>query len=105
VSDRRTYGSNAQRQAAYRLRVRQAQESLLLNKGLPPPSGVPNVAGWSRWNKAMRQTTALLEQIVSEMAAYSDGRSERWLESEVAENFQERLDRLQEIIELANDWT
>jgi hypothetical protein len=97
--------TNAQRQAAYRRRARQAQEALLSTKGLPPLPTVSNVAGWSRWSKAMRQITELLEQVKSEMEAYYDERSERWLESEAAEEFQDRLGELHEFIDQAPDRT
>jgi hypothetical protein len=97
--------SSAQRQAAYRRRLRQEQVAMLAEKGLPALPTVPNVAGWARWNKAMGQITGLLEQTRSEMQTYYDERSERWLESEAAQNFQERIDQLQEFIDQAPDWT
>jgi hypothetical protein len=97
--------SNAQRQAAYRQRLRQERTATLADKGLPALPSLHNVAGWGRWNKAMRQITDLLEQTKSEMQDYYDERSERWLEGEAAEVFQERIDQLQEFIEQAPDWS
>lgn len=97
--------TNAQRQAAYRRRLRQEQAATLAEKGIPALPAVRNVAGWPRWNKAMRQIADLLEQTRSEMQSYYDERSERWLDSEAAETFQERIDELQEFIDHAPDWT
>ena len=97
--------SNAQRQAAYRQRLRQERAATLADKGLPALPAVRNVAGWARWNKAMRQITDLLEQTRSEMQTYYDERSDVWLDSEAAEHFQERIDQLQEFIEQAPDWS
>jgi hypothetical protein len=55
MNTRRVHASNAERQAAYRRRVRQSQETLRSNKGLPSLPTVPNVAGWARWKKAVCQ--------------------------------------------------
>jgi hypothetical protein len=63
------------------------------------------VAGWARWNKAMRQITEILEQTMSEMQTYYNQRSERWLDSEAAESFQERVEELQQFIDVAPDWS
>jgi hypothetical protein len=105
MATRRIHQSNAKRQAAYRRRLRQVQDTMLAAKGLPALPAVSNVAGWARWNKAMRQITDLLEQTMSEMQTYYDDRSERWLESEAAEDFQQRIEELQEFIDQVPDWS
>ena len=104
MSAPRVHADNAARQAAYRRRQRQAQEALLSSKGLPRLPGIENVAGWPRWKKAMGQVGELLDQVKSEMEAYCDERSERWLESEAAEEFQERIEQLQELVDQIQDW-
>jgi len=105
MSAPRVHANNAARQSAYRRRAHQAQEALLSSKGLPPLPGIGNVAGWSRWKKAMGQVMELLDQVKSEMEAYYDERSERWLESEAAEEFQEGIEQLQEVIDQLPDWS
>jgi hypothetical protein len=57
------------------------------------------------WNKAISQVTDLLEQTMSEMQSYYDDRTERWQESGSGEDFQERINELQEFIDQAPYWS
>ena len=87
----RKHGSHAERQAAYRRRQRQALASRLEDKALPPLPAVSNVEA---------PTTATL----AEMEFYYDERSERWKDSDRANAFEQKMDDLREIIDLAAEW-
>jgi hypothetical protein len=99
-----TFRTNAQRQAAYRKRCRQATDDQIKAKGLPKLPTVDTIAGWDRWNKAMRQIETLTSQIQSEMESYYDDRSEQWQESDRGTDFQEKLEGLTEILDAVSEW-
>jgi hypothetical protein len=105
MASQRIYESKAHKQAAYRSRVKQAHCALAKSKGLPASPHVPNIAGWARWTTAMRQIGELLELVESEMKDYYEKRSERWLESDAAEAFEERLDQIRDFADQLPDWS
>lgn len=96
--------TNAQRQAAYRKRKKQAMEVLLTAKGLPALPSISSVPGWPRWNQAMMQVEMLMTQIQSEMEDYHDQRSERWQESEKGYEFLQKLEDLNAALEAVTTW-
>ena len=101
----RKHDSHAARQAAYRKRQAQALSSCHApGKPLPPGPTVPTIPGWARWRRAMADIEKQMKTIESEMQSYYDQRSERWQDSERAEEFQERLDDLSSALELVTDW-
>ena len=96
----RRYASNAERQAAYRSRQREATNPPLDLPALAPLSTVPSTA---RWKMAIDLAQRLLANVAEEMQDYSDRRSERWHEGYVAERFHENLDQVSEIRDLIDD--
>jgi hypothetical protein len=87
----------ALRQQRYRQRQQAARAQEQACKGLPPLPSIPTMPGYGRWQASLCAAQALVEQVVSEMAAYSEERSDAWQESEAAERFRER----QEAVEAA----
>ena len=45
-----------------------------------------------------------MEMVETEMTQYYDERSERWQESDIAEEFDERKEALSQIIEAVKEW-
>jgi hypothetical protein len=99
----RKYGTNAQRQAAYRARAREAQQDQLRAKGLPPLPALPTVPGVRRWRGALDQACHLIALVAQEMAAYGDQRSEDWQDSDRADAFRERLEAIEDLQQQAQD--
>jgi hypothetical protein len=95
----RKHENDAARQAACRKRRQQAQAMLLSSKGLPALPGVDNIPGWPRWRKGLKDIEALMAIIEGEMENYQSDRSERWLESDSGEDFQEKFDAFQSVRE------
>lgn len=87
----RKYDNPAQRQAAYRARQAAAQGSV---------PAIPTVPGYRRFRAMTGAALALLADVHHEMEDYYQERSESWQESERGEVFTERMDALDEIIEM-----
>nr|ACX33970.1 hypothetical protein [uncultured bacterium RM44] len=96
--------SNAQRQAAYRQRRRDKIEEILAMRGLPALPAISNIPGWPRWKEGMTRIAAQMEVIETEMTDYFDDRTERWQEGDKAETFDQNLNILRILIEMAQDW-
>jgi len=96
--------TNAQRQAAYRRRRRAQIDEALTLRGLPSLPAISTVPGWPRWKEAMGRISAQFQVIEREMSDYYDARSERWLESERADTFNESLEILRILAESAESW-
>jgi len=92
----RTYASNAARQAAYRRRCATTRCQEQQAAGLPPLPTIVRRPGSARWRALIRQATQLVETAQAEMQTYYDERSESWRESERGEEFDERLEAVQE---------
>jgi len=86
----RKYATNADRQAAYRARAAAAAS-------LP---ALPPAAGPRRWAVLIGQARKLLAEIAEEMATYEAAHSDAWHESERGERFMERLETLEESLDL-----
>jgi hypothetical protein len=100
----RKHTSHAERQAAYRKRSNQALARLLEHKGLPPLPAVPTMPGHARWRRAMSAIETQMTQIEAEMQSYYEERSQRWQESERAEEFQQKIDDLAAARDLVTEW-
>ena len=96
----RRYSTNAERQAAYRSRQRQTQVPPLHLPALAPLSTVPSTA---RWKMAIDLAERLLANVAEEMQDYSDNRSERWHEGDVAQRFHENLDMVTDVKDQIDD--
>ena len=60
-------------------------------------SGLPAATGYPRWRQAMRQAHTLITVVQDEMQSYHDERSERWQESDRADDFRDRIESLSDI--------
>ena len=90
--------SNAERQKAFRERVKQRLATVKTAPYLPARPKI-SVPATKRWITMADRARAELEARLAEMREYFEERSESWQEDERGEAFQERLDRLETIIE------
>lgn len=58
---------------------------------------IPVAPGYPRWRQAMRQAHTLITLVQDEMQSYHDERSERWQESDRADDFRDQIDSLSDI--------
>jgi len=98
------HNSHAERQAAYRKRQREALAAHLNEKGLPPLSAISTIPSRSRWHQAMSSIEAQMMRIEAEMEAYYDERSERWQQSDKAEEFDQKLEDLRAALKIVTEW-
>ena len=94
------YDNAAQRQAAYRQRLKSRRQAEMEARGLPR---VPSMPGRRRWEAMRRQASSLVEQVASEMEEYHDQRSEAWQDSERGEAFLETMESVAEIAAALRD--
>jgi len=99
------YRNRAEQQAAYRQRIKRAQEQISRQKGLPTLPAIPTMPGTARWRAAIECALALVIQTVDEMQDYHADRSEQWQESPQADDLQERIDTLQAIVDQIKEVT
>src|SRR3990172_4909080 len=83
----RKYESSAERQRAYRHRRGVQVEAQLNSRGIPPLPAIPSMPGHRRWKAMVNQARFLLENVVDEMRAYQQARSDEWQDSEQADEF------------------
>ena len=86
------YASRAERQRAYRLRLR-AKE--LPAENAPSHAGIPTRPSLARWKAILEQVEQVLRKVRDEMQTYFDDRSESWQESERGETFLERIEAVE----------
>jgi len=80
--------TNAQRQAAYRIRRRAIIDEILSQRGLPPLPAISTIPGWPRWKEAIARIAYQMQMVETEISDYYDQRSDQWRESERADQFQ-----------------
>ena len=97
------YGSNSERQAAYRRRQSAAQATLVSTKGLMPLPKVAGMPGLARWRQLLEQAEVSFRAAFEQMQAYYDERSDPWLESDKAETFSERMEAIEELLDHITD--
>jgi hypothetical protein len=97
------HASQAARQAAYRLRCRQARTKEQAERGLPALPSVPTLPGTARWTAAVSSARLLLETVQAEMLAYFEERSEVWQEGERGQAFTDRLEALETVLSSLED--
>jgi enamine deaminase RidA (YjgF/YER057c/UK114 family) len=97
------YRSNADRQAAYRRRRKEAHAALQSAKGLPPLPAVATMPGWRRWRQVLEQFEQALSEAHEQMQRYYDDRSDDWIESEKADEFTEKMEAVEELIDQIAD--
>jgi hypothetical protein len=96
----RKHATSAERQAAYRLRLRNAPGNSLALPVAAGPSSMPSTA---RWRVAIDRAARLLQTVGEEMQDYSDERSERWQEGQSADRFHENLEQVNDLQALLDD--
>ena len=101
----RKYDSNAKRQAAYRQRAIQSRAAQLQARALPASPAIPTMPGTARWSAALNQALSQLETVRDEMQEYYTERSQTWQEGERGEEFQQKLDTLEELIDRLSEMT
>lgn len=98
----RRYQDTAEKQRAYRERRKIAQ-SLTQSTGISCPPSRSNALSTTRWRALSKQAEDLLQQMKQQMETYFDQRSEAWQEAEKGEEFQKKIDRVQEAIQAIED--
>ena len=88
----------AQRQSQFRKRQKEARRREQMSKGLPSMPQISTMPGHARWRAAIQSAGALITQVVDEMSAYHDDRSERWQESDAATEHMERQEALEAVL-------
>ena len=97
----RKHANHAQRQRAYTLHQKEAQQAALAAKNTPAAAAIPTMPSTARWKALASQAQTILKTLQAEMEDYRDERSEQWLESQKANVFQEALDRVAEALDSA----
>ena len=96
----RRYATSAERQAAYRARLNEAQLPAVY---LPALNALSRVPSKGRWKMAVDLAARLMQNVAEEMQAYSDERSEKWHEGDTADRFHENLDQVSDLQEQLDD--
>lgn len=96
----RRYATSAERQAAHRSCLTDGHLPPLYLPALVPLSTVPTA---NRWRLAIDLAQRLMSNVAEEMQDYSDQRSERWHEGDVADRFHQNLDQVNNIKDQIDD--
>jgi len=92
------YISDAQRQRAYRERLKQARLLERQEKGLPAAPAIATLPGEQRWQALLAHAYASLVSVHSEMQTYYDARSDAWQESQRGEALLERMESIETLM-------
>lgn len=92
--------SAAAKQRAYRQRLEAKFGASACPGQTPKASPVPLIPSTARWRSMREQAMGLLGILKTEMENYLADRSDNWQESEKGETFQEKLDLLQEALDV-----
>jgi hypothetical protein len=95
----RKYESAADKQKAYRERMKDARLQELHQKGLPAIPAIPTMPGTARWRALETQAHTALSTVCDEMQEYFDGRTVAWQENVPGEKFSARLDSILDVLE------
>lgn len=98
MAQKQFHSSPAERQKAYRERLEARRRAEQQQKNLPALPAVSSIPGTPRWNALIESALKALETVRDEMQAYADERTERWKESEKADEFNERISQLEDAI-------
>jgi len=91
--------SNAKRQAAFRRRRSQALAALQAAKGLPPLPAIATIPGWPRWRQLLAQMEQAARDMHEQMQSYHDERTDEWQESDKAEDFSEKMNAIEALLD------
>jgi hypothetical protein len=90
----REYTTFAERQAAYRARPRETLLPPLYMPALRPLWQIPNTG---RWRMAIDLAARLLQTVAESMQTYAEERDDRWHQGQIAQQFHENLDTLNDL--------
>jgi len=91
--------SNAERQKAFRERLRQRLAAVDTPAPLPDKPKLSAMPANKRWAALLDQAKVILTIRRDEMQEYFDDRSETWQEGEKGAAFQERLDAMESVLD------
>lgn len=95
--------SNAERQAEWRRRQKEARLQELEAKGLPRLPAIATMPGTQRWAGLVAQAQTALQTAHDEMEAYFEERSEEWQESDRGDELKDRIEAIESLLsELEN---
>jgi hypothetical protein len=95
----------AARQQRFRERREQVRGVEQASKGLPTLPSIPTMPGHSRWRAIFVSAQALMTEADQQMRDYYDARSERWQEGEQGEQFAERQQIVEAVLNHLSDLT
>lgn len=91
--------SNAERQKAFRERLRQRLAAVDTPATLPDKPIIGAMPANKRWAAMLDQAKAILTTRRDEMQEYFDDRTETWQEGDKGAAFQERLDAMESVLD------
>ena len=85
---------------AYRQRKEKARIEQIKAKGIPSPAAISSMPSSARWNALIHHAEDALRAVRDEMESYADEWSDNWKECDKADEFQDRLDQIEEALSL-----
>lgn len=95
----------AARQQRFRKRQAEARRREQQAKGLPALPAVSTMPGHSRWRALLLSAHLAVATAHEEMCAYYDARSEAWQEGEQGEQFAERQESVEAVLDSLSELT
>lgn len=98
---KRLYESDADKMRAYRDRQAatiKARQTETITAGIAPPPAIESIPATKRWKMLLEQARETVETVQREMTDYAEARSDRWQDSEKADEFQARLEGIENLI-------
>ena len=99
----RKYANGAMRQRAYRQRKESARIEQIKAKGIPSAAAISTMPSSARWSALIQHAEQALRTVKDEMEAYQGDRSQAWQESDKGEEFQDKLNRVEDALSLVED--
>jgi hypothetical protein len=103
MAQEKIHSNQAERQRAYRARQAEQRAKELNRKNLPALPKIAAMPGTARWNALIGVAVESLQAVRDEMQNYAGERSETWQESDKAEEFNDRLSAVEEILGLLEE--
>lgn len=92
----RMHTGAAQRQRAYRARLRSSRATGV--ESSPTASSIASMPSTARWSALITQARTCLQSVQDEMQSYYDNRSEAWHEADKGLAFEERIELVEAVI-------
>jgi hypothetical protein len=93
------HGSAAQKQAAYRNRLRQREQAVQSAKGLTPLPAIGAIPGTRRWKQVLEVAEQAVRDVQGQMQTYYEDRSEQWQEADKGDTFIERMNAVEQLVD------